>query len=64
MSIQVQLVCSPEYILVTSSIDQEKGIETVKKAVEAIQAEIKKQGGDCVVKTEVSFFFCVCFTSV
>jgi len=50
--IRVQLVCSPEYILVTSAIDHERGIETVKKAVEAIQTEIKKQGGDCVVKTE------------
>jgi len=50
--IKVQLVCSPEYILVTTSTDPERGISTVKKAIEAIQTEIKKHGGDCVIKTE------------
>ncbi|KAL6049116.1 Eukaryotic translation initiation factor 2 subunit alpha [Balamuthia mandrillaris] len=49
--IKVQLVCSPEYILVTSSTDHERGISSLETAIEAIRAEIKKHGGDCVVKT-------------
>jgi len=50
--VKIQLVCSPEYILITTAVDHERGIEIIKKSVEAIQVEIKKHGGDCVVKTE------------
>jgi len=50
--IRVQLVCSPEYILVTTSTDPERGLACVKRAIEAIQTEIKSHGGDCVIKTE------------
>jgi len=50
--LKIQLVCSPEYILFTSAIDHEKGIEVLKKSIETIQTEIKKYGGDCVIKTE------------
>jgi len=50
--IKVQLVSSPEYILVTSSTDGEAGIGLLKKAIEVMQTEIKKHGGDCVVKNE------------
>jgi len=52
MPIHIQLVTSPEYILYTSSSDHERGIALLKKAVEAIQTEIKKHGGDCVIKNE------------
>jgi len=50
--LKIQLVCSPEYILFTSAIDHEKGIEILKKSIETIQSEIQKHGGDCVIKTE------------
>jgi translation initiation factor 2 subunit 1 len=50
--IRIQLVTSPEYILLTSSTDHERGIALLKKSIEAIQTEIKKHGGDCVIKTE------------
>ncbi|ELR11162.1 eukaryotic initiation factor, putative, partial [Acanthamoeba castellanii str. Neff] len=50
--VRIQLVTSPEYILLTSSTDHERGVALLKKAVEAIQTEIKKHGGDCVIKTE------------
>jgi len=50
--IKVQLVSSPEYILFTSSTDSDSGINLLKKAIEAVQTEIKKYGGDCVVKNE------------
>jgi len=50
--VRIQLVCSPEYILVTSSTDHERGIAILKKSIDSIQAEIKKHGGDCVIKTE------------
>merc|ERR1711941_104646 len=49
--VRIQLVTSPEYILLTSSADHERGVALLKKAVEAIQTEIKKHGGDCVIKT-------------
>ncbi len=50
--VKVQLLCSPEYILLTSSTDSERGQAILKKAIETIQTEIKKHGGDCVIKTE------------
>ncbi|KAL6066507.1 Eukaryotic translation initiation factor 2 subunit 1 [Balamuthia mandrillaris] len=50
--IKVHLVCSPDYSLVTADTDHERGIGTLNKAIEAIQAEIRKHGGDCVVKKE------------
>ena len=50
--VTVQLVCSPEYLLHTSSTDPEKGVTLLRSAIEAIQAEIQKYGGDCVIKTE------------
>lgn len=52
LPLKIQLVCSPEYILFTNTIDHEKGIELLKKSIETIQTEIKKYGGDCVIKTE------------
>lgn len=50
--IKIQLVCSPEYILYTHSLDHEGGIKIVKTAIETIQEKIKSFGGDCVVKTD------------
>eukprot|EP00005_Dracoamoeba_jomungandri_P001153 CAMPEP_0174259434 /NCGR_PEP_ID=MMETSP0439-20130205/8257_1 /TAXON_ID=0 /ORGANISM="Stereomyxa ramosa, Strain Chinc5" /LENGTH=297 /DNA_ID=CAMNT_0015343321 /DNA_START=58 /DNA_END=951 /DNA_ORIENTATION=- len=50
--IKIQLVCSPEYILFTHSLDHEGGIKIVKTAIEKIQNEIKNFGGDCVIKTD------------
>jgi translation initiation factor 2 subunit 1 len=50
--IRIQLVTSPEYILLTSSTDPERGAALLKKAIEAIQTEIKNHGGDCVIKTD------------
>jgi len=50
--IRIQLVTSPEYILLTSSTDPERGAALLKKAIEAIQTEIKTHGGDCVIKTD------------
>src|SRR5689334_17349982 len=59
---QIQLLSSPDYILITTTVDQEKGLELIKKAIETIQSEIKKHGGDCVIKTEVylslAYFLC------
>eukprot|EP01087_Luapelamoeba_hula_P019004 TRINITY_DN622_c0_g1_i1.p1 TRINITY_DN622_c0_g1~~TRINITY_DN622_c0_g1_i1.p1 ORF type:complete len:319 (-),score=79.66 TRINITY_DN622_c0_g1_i1:67-1023(-) len=50
--IKIQLVCSPEYILYTTAVDHEKGMDVLRKSIETIQAQIKSHGGDCVIKTE------------
>ena len=50
--VKIQLVSSPEYILTTSCTDADFGIALLKKAIEEIKSEIKKHGGDCVVKAD------------
>jgi len=50
--VKVQLVSSPEYILTTSCTDPDFGIALLRKAIEEIKVEIKRHGGDCVVKAD------------
>jgi len=51
VEIKVHLIRSPEYILFMTCKDADKGIGFLNQAIESCQAEIKKYGGDCVVKT-------------
>ena len=48
-SLKIHLVKSPEYILLLTCRDGEKGILTLNKAISACQQEVKKYGGDCQV---------------
>lgn len=50
--VKVKLVSPPLYVLTSTCLDKSVGIETLKKAIVAIKANIEKAGGNCVVKME------------
>lgn len=48
--IRVKLVAPPLYVLLTTCMDRQRGLELMTRAVEAIEAAIKPLGGQMVVK--------------
>ncbi|MDP2439172.1 MAG: S1 RNA-binding domain-containing protein [archaeon] len=48
--VSIQLITTPLYMVSVTTLDTEQGIEMLNRAVDAIQKEIKKQGGSCIVK--------------
>jgi len=48
--IKIKLVAPPLYVVVTTAVQKETGIQAVDRAIEAIKAEIKKRGGDLTVR--------------
>lgn len=48
--IKVKLVAPPLYVILTTCMDRQRGLELMNKAVEAIEATIKPLGGQLVVK--------------
>jgi hypothetical protein len=52
--IKVRLVAPPLYVMSTTSTDKTAAIDTMEKAVAAIQASIESEKGDLVVKMAVS----------
>jgi len=51
MPIDIQLICSPHYTLATTSCDSDAAAKILEDAIRAIQDEIIKYGGECVVKS-------------
>jgi translation initiation factor 2 subunit 1 len=47
---QIKLVAPPLYVLYVTSLDKEKGIETLEKAINAIKAKITELKGNLVIK--------------
>jgi translation initiation factor 2 subunit 1 len=50
--VNVHLFSSPDYAVFVMEKDRNKGVALVKDAIAAIQAEIGKHGGSCVVKAD------------
>ena len=48
--IKVKLVAPPLYVLLTTCMDRQRGLELMNRAVEAIESTIKPLGGQLVVK--------------
>jgi translation initiation factor 2 subunit 1 len=51
---KVNLISTPLYTIATTTMDKEKGMEVINKAVETIKAEIEKRNGSLVVKIPAS----------
>lgn len=50
VQISVKLIAPPLYVLLTSSLSREKGLEAVNKAIEAVRETIEAKGGKLSVK--------------
>eukprot|EP01136_Pigoraptor_vietnamica_P002163 Opistho-1_new@29739 len=50
MAIKINLISPPLYVMTTTSLDKEKGVEAIGEAIAAIQGKIKDLGGQCIVK--------------
>lgn len=50
LPVKIKLVAPPLYVMVTTSLDKDKGVEYLTKAVDEIKSEITKRKGDLVVK--------------
>ena len=48
--VKVKLVSPPLYVLTSQCLDKGTGIATLEKAIDAIEGNIRKAGGGCVVK--------------
>lgn len=48
--VKVKLVSPPLYVLTNQCLDKNAGIETLDKAIQEIEANIKQAGGSCVVR--------------
>lgn len=53
--INIKLVAPPLYVLYVTSLDKDRGIETLEKAVATIKAKITELKGNLVVKAAVRF---------
>jgi len=52
MPVKIKLVAPPLYVMMTTSLNKEKGIGLLDEAISAISVAIKAKGGDLNVKTE------------
>lgn len=50
--ITIKLVATPLYVMYMTSLEREKGIETINSAIQVIKERIEKSGGTLVVKVE------------
>lgn len=50
MQIKITLVAPPLYVMVTTTHDKQGGLETLEKAIKAIEQSMAEQGGQVVVK--------------
>lgn len=48
--IKIKLVAPPLYVMISNATDKNGAIETMEKAIVAIQKSLKKEKGECVVK--------------
>lgn len=48
--IAVQLITTPLFMVSVTTLDSDRGVELLERAIEAIQDSIEKNGGLCVVK--------------
>lgn len=53
MPIKVNLIAPPRYVVTTTTLDKEKGLELLKEALEKIEESIKKSGGIFSITIEV-----------
>eukprot|EP00455_Lapot_gusevi_P030386 TRINITY_DN3269_c0_g1_i1.p1 TRINITY_DN3269_c0_g1~~TRINITY_DN3269_c0_g1_i1.p1 ORF type:complete len:319 (+),score=101.60 TRINITY_DN3269_c0_g1_i1:104-1060(+) len=49
--IQIHLIAPPQYVITTTTLDKERGIQTLTEACEAIANVIREKGGDMNLKT-------------
>lgn len=52
-SLQINLIAPPVYVVTTTTLERELGIETLKKAINAIEDSITASKGQFSVKMEV-----------
>jgi hypothetical protein len=60
---QINLIAPPSFVLTTTVMDKDKGLELLTSACDAISAKIKENGGDMTLKVPVrkqSAESCVC----
>ena len=50
--VKVKLVSPPLYVLTSQCLDKQIGLETLRAAIAAIQENITKAGGNCLVKMQ------------
>lgn len=55
--VSIKLVAPPMYVITTSAMEKEKGIDFINEVCTTISASIKQKNGNLSVKTEVWFFF-------
>ena len=48
--VSIQLITTPLYMVSVTTLDTEQGIDMLERAVDAIQKEIKKHAGNCIIK--------------
>lgn len=53
MPIKVNLIAPPRYVVTTTTLDKEKGLELLKDALNKIEESIKKSGGIFSITIEV-----------
>jgi len=51
MPIKIKLVAPPLYVMMTTSLDKDVGLQKLNEAVDAISKAIQKHGGDLNIKT-------------
>ena len=51
--LQINLIAPPLYVVTTTTLERELGVETLKKAIEAIEKAINESNGQFSVKMEV-----------
>ena len=54
VAIRVKLVAPPLYVMITNALDKQLGIDTMEKAIVALEESIKKSNGNMVTKMSVS----------
>jgi len=52
LSVKIKLVAPPLYVMLCSALDKNKGIELLKKAIEVMGEDIRKNKGDLQVKVQ------------
>jgi len=52
MPIKIKLVAPPLYVMMTTSLNKEKGVQLLTDSCAAIEKTIKQKGGDLNIKTE------------
>lgn len=57
MPIKINLIAPPRYVVTTSTLDKEKGVELLKDSLAKIEESIKASGGIFTVTIPVNEFF-------